>query len=614
MRKLTALYTLLMLALLYIGLVIVNNEVFDSVRLDLTESKIFTLSSGSQQVIDGMDEPVTLYFFFSQEATKGMTALRNYAERVESLLREYEKASGGSIRLKVIDPEPFSEAEDKATQFGLTGATLGNNDEVVYFGLAATNMLDDQLTIGFFDPQKEQFLEYDISKVLHQLSDARQPVVALISDLPVAGGQNPMTARFDPPMVFYEQLTQLFDVRRVPSDADRLPEGTDVVMLAHPKQMSEALKYAIDQFAMKQGRVVAFVDPHYESDMLAMMGSQQPNGSDTSLLRDWGIDIAADTILLDGAMGLDIRGPKGEVIKHPGILGLSTQQLSRSDVITANLDTINLASTGTLALLPSSTLDITPLIQSSAQGYLYDAQDYIAQAGTTALKRGLTGTPLQYTIAGHITGTTISAFGQAIAGADPATFKATTDNLNVLVVADADMLADRFWVQQSQFFGETLHTPFANNGDFITNIVENLSGSNALISIRSRGQSARPFTRVATLQNKAQKRFREHELQLQDELASTEEQLAQLKNHQGQGGTIVITDEQQRTIDRYVEKRLKIRRELRDVRYELDRDIDQLGNWLKFVNIAAAPLVLVLMLYLLALALRLRPGKAYTKE
>ncbi|WP_218352640.1 GldG family protein [Alteromonas lipotrueiana] len=613
MRKITTLFTLLLVALLFIALVMINHKVLDHVRLDLTESKIYTLSKGSREVIDDIDEPVTLHFFFSDDATKGMTSLRNYAARVESVLREYEKAANGKIRLNIVDPEPFSEEEDRATQFGLTGATLNGAHETVYFGLAATNMLDDQFAIRFFDPQKESFLEYELSKLLHQLSKVDKPVVALVSDLPVAGGQNPMSAQFDRSMVFYEQLTQLFNVVRVPAAAESLPANTSVVMLAHPKQMSESLKYAVDQFAMKRGRVIAFVDPHYESDMLAIMGNADANSSDTSLLRAWGIEVNGDEVLLDSTLGLDIRSEQGDITQHPGFIGLGHEQMNSEDVITANLESINLASAGTVSLLPSSTLDITPLLQSSAQGYLYNASNYATQAGSSALKPETGSIAKKYTVAGHVSGTTISAFSKAINTASESDFKATTDHLNVLVVADADMLTDRFWVQQSPFFGDVVFTPFANNGDFVINAIENLAGGNALISIRGRGQSSRPFTRVEALQNTAQQRFTEHEQKLQDELAVTEAKLAQLQSQQGRSSSVMYTDEQQSTVDQFVEKRVAIRKQLREVRYELDRDIDQLGGWIKFINIALAPLVLIFFLYLLACALRLRPGKAYLK-
>ena len=614
MRKITAIYTFILLMVLFVGLVIINDVLFDSTRIDLTEQKVFTLSDGSHQIIDEIKEPVTLHFFFSEDATKGMTALRNYADRVKSLLREYEKAANGKIRLRIIDPEPFSEAEDKAARFGLTGATLGNNNDTVYFGLAGTNTLDDQITIGFFDPQKANFLEYDISKMLHQLSIGSSPKLALITGLPVQGGQNPVTGQNESSMVFYEQLSQLFDVHLISPEDTQLPEDTAVVMLAHPPRMSEALKYAIDQYAMAQGQVIAFVDPHYESDMLSLMGNQQANRSDMSLLKSWGVDIPPDTIVLDGTLGLEVQSASGGVVKHPGYMGLGSEQLHDDDVITANLDSVNIASAGEITLLPSSTLDMEVLMQTSDDGFVTETEYYLSHPDPQDLQQKLGPNGQVKIVAAHVTGTTISAFGQPPEGADRTQFKATTDKLNLLVISDADMLADRFWVQQNQFFGQTLYSPFANNGDFVVNAAENLAGSNALINVRSRGQFARPFSRVESLERRAQKQYREHEQKLRDELAQTESQLARLQNQQGQGTSLVLTDEQQRTIDAFVEKRVAIRKQLRDVQYELRSDIDKLGNWLKFVNIAAAPLVLVMTLYLLTLVLRRRAGSRFNRN
>lgn len=614
MNKSTAYITLALLTILLAALVIVNNQLLDRWRVDVTEQQIYTLSAGSKAVISELEEPVTLHFFFSDDATKGMTALRNYADRVESLLREYVQASDGKVRLRVIDPEPFSAAEDKAAQFGLTGASLGNNNQTVYFGLAGTNTLDDQLAIGFFDPQKEQFLEYDISKLLYQLSIAQQPKLALVTQLPVRGGQNPVSGQYEPPMVFFEQLSQLFDVHVVPADATELPQGTDIVMLAHPPTLQDPLKYAIDQFAMAQGQVLVFADPHYESDMLSLLGNPQANRSDLSLLESWGIDIDPANVVLDGTLGLEVQSANGQVVRHPAMLGLSPEQLDRDDVITANLESINLASAGHISLMASSTLDMTPILTSSEDSFLHPTDAYLDTPDPSVLQQALGEQGRQFTLAAHISGTTISAFGEALPGPHDRPFKATTEQLNVLVVADADLLADRFWVQQTAFFGQTMYTPFANNGDFVTNAAENLAGSNALISIRSRGQSSRPFSRVERLQQAAQKKFRSHEQQLQDELAQTEAQLAQLQSQQGQGPTLVLTEAQQQAIDAFVEKRVAIRKQLRDVQYELESDIDKLGNWLKFINIAAAPLVLVMSLYLLSVVLRQRAGRRFTKE
>ncbi|MCU7555702.1 GldG family protein [Alteromonas sp. ASW11-19] len=613
MKKLSVFFSLALLIILFVALVVVNNQVLSQFRADLTENDVYSLSEGSKAVLDELEEPVTLYFFFSDTASKGMTGLRNYANRVQSLLEEYEQASGGKVKLNIVDPEPFSEAEDQATQFGLTGAAIGSVGDSVYFGLAGTNTLDDQFTIGFFDPQKEQFLEYEISKLIYQLSDPDPVTLALVTSLPVSGGQNPMTGQYRQPMVIYEQLSQLFNVEVVTEDAQSLPADTDVVMLAHPTGLSESLKYAIDQFVMNDGRVLAFVDPHYESDPLAAMGAMQANASDSSLLRAWGIKLVENKVVLDEQLGLEIRAQAGGIVRHPGILGLSEASLNREDVTTANLEVINGASFGTLTLSDSSELQEEVLMTTSANALLLDAQTYAQTPDPASLLLGQTDERTRLPLAARYTGKLSSAFDAAPADTDEALIP-TTDNANIIVVADVDTLVEQFWVQQSSFFGQTLYTPFANNGDFVTNATENLAGSNSLISVRSRGTFARPFTRVQAIEMQAEARFREQEEKLQKQLADTEQQLAQLQSQQSQGGALVLTDEQQSAIDDFMQQRLEIRKALRDVRYQLERDIDALGNWLKLINIAAAPLALVFLLFVLAWLLRRRAPASMKEE
>ncbi len=612
MNRISAIISLTLLSFLFVGLVIVNNQLLGRFRVDLTENQVYSLSEGSKAVLNEINEPITLYFFFSDTTSKGMTSLRNYADRVESLLKEFAQSAKDKVVLKVIDPEPFSEAEDQASKFGLTAANVGTIGESVYFGLAGTNAFDDQFTINFFDPQKEQFLEYDIAKLIYQLSDPEPVKLALVTDLPVSGGQNPMTGEYTASMVFYEQLSQLYDVEVISSNASSIPENTDVIMLAHAKNLSEPLAYAIDQFAMNNGRVIAFVDPHYESDPMAMMGAMEPNRSSTELLNNWGVDVSRD-IILDAKIGLDIRSPTGGIVKHPGILGLTADNLDREDVTTANLEVINGASFGAISLSESTGLSLQPLIQTSSHAGAVEAKSYSQQSAPEALQRNLDQSSQTYTLGGKVTGKTTSAFSEPPQGSEQK-HVSNTNGMKLIVVADADLLADRYWVQQSNFFGQPVYTPFANNGDFVTNLVENIAGSNALISIRSRGSFVRPFTTVNELELKAEKRFREQEERLQQQLQQTEDRLAQLQAQQEQAGTLVMTEEQQTAIDEFVEQRVEIRKKLREVRYQLERDIDALGNFLKFVNTAAAPVVLVCLLYLAARLLRRRAGKRWEEE
>lgn len=608
MNKFSTSLILILLAVLFFALTILNNQLLSPVRLDLTENKVYSLSSGSKQIVESIDEPINFYFFYSDKSSKGMTTLRNYASRVESMLREYANAAPGKIKLNVIDPEPFSEAEDQANQFGLTAATLGNLGDSIYLGLAATNALDDQEVIAFFDPQKEKFLEYEISKLIHTLSKPASVNVTLISDLPLSGGQNPMTGQFDPAWTFLSQLEQLYSVEKIANNADALPEQTDVLILVHPKALNESLMYAIDQYVMKGGKLLAFVDPNNESDPMAMMagmGAMGPNSSNLQqLFSAWGLSFNSDEVLLDAELGLDIRTADGGVSRHFGFVGVGAQQLDRDDVTTASLEIINGASFGVFGRTEDSQLEWLPLMTSSDNTDLMAVAPYSMNRDPQSLAREFSSENSRHILAARISGAANSAFETAPEGAAQQDFVSYTTQLNAIVVGDTDMLADRFWVQQANFFGQTVYTPFANNGDFVTNAVENLAGSDALISIRSRGTFARPFTTVDALTVEAERKFREQEQILQQQLDETEAQLAQLQSQQTEGAALVLSAEQQQAIDDFVDKKVEIRKELRDVRHQLDKDIEKLGNWLKFTNIAVAPFALMLLLMLLARLLR----------
>jgi ABC-type uncharacterized transport system involved in gliding motility auxiliary subunit len=614
-HKLTSSVNLFLILVVFIALVFVNNQLLSSARLDLTENQVYSLSQGSKQVLKEIDEPINLYFFFSDKASKNMTSLRNYAIRVESLLTEYETFANGKLKLQVIDPQAFSEQEDQADQFGLTAANIGVAGEAIYMGLAATNALDEQKVIAFFDPQKESFLEYEISKLIYQLSEPEPINVTLITDLAVKGGQNPMTGQFDPPWTFLTQLEQLYKVVQLGSEVTNVPDDTDVLLLVQPKEYSDALLFAIDQYALSGGKILAFLDAHNESDQLAMMAGPMPSGNSSNLprlLSAWGVKFDSDNVLLDAMAGLDIRTQNGGVTRHFGFVGFTTDQLDREDVLTSNLEVINGASFGVFNQIKDSKTTWLPLVHSTKNSDLISTGTYAMTEDPEELAKAYQSDNQAYVLATRLSGQAKSAFEQVPEGVEQTEIVTSTDNINVVLVGDTDMLADRFWVQQSNFFGQTISTPFANNGDFITNAVENLGGSDALISIRSRGIFSRSFSRVDELTVIAEQKFRDQEQLLQQQLEETEQQLLQLQNQQVEGGALVISPQQQLAIDEFMQKKVTIRKSLRDVRHQLDKDIESLGNWLKLVNIALAPFILIVLLVLLRGIFRIKPRSTLT--
>lgn len=597
-----------LLSAVFLGAMIVNNTYFQNINIDLTKEKIYSLSKGSQQIAANVNEPITLYLFFSENNSSGMTVIRDYKARVESLLKEYQRLSKGKINLEVIDPEPFSEAEDRAASFGLSAAPTGVGQDTIYFGLAGTNSLDDAVVIGFFDPQKEAFLEYDISTLVYQLNDPEPVHLTIVSDLQVAGGENPLNGQVTPAYALYQQLEDIFAVTLMSSSDAGLPDSTQVLLLWHPQNINESLLLSIDQFLMGGGNALALLDAHYESDPLALNGAQGANSSSLELLTTYGIQFDSSQVVLDAMTGLEVRNPQGGTTRHLGYLGLTSSQINSNDITTGDLDSINGASFGTVSLTVGGTLSQTVLLSTSVNSSLMLASDYMATQNPALLANEFTSGNKMLTLAARYSGVAPSHFAAQDSdveeGAD--TLLKQTNNLNLVVIADADIATDRFWVQQSNFFGQTVSTPFADNGDFIINTLENLSGSENLIGIRSRGTFARPFIKVQEIQVVAEEKFREQEKRLQSQLEQTETQLSQL---QTQGDSLALSPEQEAAIEAFTEQRVAIRKSLRDVQFQLQKDIDELGNILKLINIVGAPLALVIILLLTAILFKKRAPK-----
>ena len=595
----------ILLAVVFVALVMLNNSLLNKARFDLTENQIYSLSPGSKKIVEQLDEPVNLYFFFSDRASVGMTSLRNYANRVYSLLEEYANASDGKLRLKRIDPEPFSEAEDQANGFGLTAASVGVAGDAIYFGLAGRNDVDDEQIIAFFDPSQEQLLEYQISKLIYQLAVSQEVNATVITDLPVNGGQDPLSGRYQTRWAIFDQLEQLYEVEVLDSSAVSIPEQTDVLVLVHPQNYSEVLNLAVDQYVMAGGKALIFVDPLAESDTMGVMAGSSVSNLD-ALLSVWGIEFNPGQVLLDAKNGLEIRTQTG-VERHLGYVGVDAQGISENDVVTSGLEVINGASFGALSKAKNAKFHFSPLLQSSQYADLVDSGSYMASQQLDEIARLHAGNHHQYVLAARISGVLNSAYETIPEGVDwPHPLRAKNAAANLIVVADTDLLTDRFWGSQSQFFGQTLFTPFANNGDFVINAVENLAGSDALISVRSRGTYARPFEVVDELAVEAEQAFRDTEQSLQQQLRETEQALNELQAQWDASGNVLLTAEQQQTIDAYLQQKIEIRKALREVRHQLDKDIEQLGITLKVVNIVVAPLVLGMLLWLIMSLVRPR--------
>ena len=598
-----ALSSLVILVVGFLLFTLLNNLMFGGMRLDLTENGLYTLSDGTEEIISEIDEPINLYFFFSAKAAEDLTALRTYAHRVRELLEEYKLSGGAKINLKIIDPEPFSEAEDRAASFGLQGVPVNQSGDELYFGLAGTNALDGRAVIPFFQPDKEEFLEYDITKLIHNLATVEKSAVAVYSGLEIGGGIDPRTFQPLPAWAFMTRLEELFAVKVLDDlSLDEL-ESVDLLIVIHPKALDESGLFAIDQHVMSGGKLIAFVDPLAEATTPAAQGAASSNLN--RLTSAWGVKLREDEILGDAQAALTVGGADGAPVRHLGIPGFTERNLSRDDVVTASLENINMATAGILDIDMVKGVEARPLIVSSEFASPLPSLQFQFLSDPGELQKGFTPSGETYVTAVRVSGSAKTAFPEGIEGFE-GELKVATETLQAVIVADTDLLSDRLWVQVQDFFGQRIVSAFADNGGFITNLVDNLSGSSALIDVRSRGRFSRPFVVVQNLRRQAEEKYLRSAEDLQVRLAETEQKLSELQSSRVEDGLLTLTPEQEEALGRFQGEKLKIRKQLRNVRHQLDRDMETLGGMLKLLNILLMPFVLVTIL---VVARRFRPGR-----
>lgn len=588
---------LLLIALAFVVFNSFSSLTLTGARLDLTEQKLFTISDGTREILAGLDEPVNLYFFYSNKAAKDLVALRNYASRVEELLRAYERAADGKIKLNVVDPEPFSEAEDKAASFGLQGVPLNATGDTLYFGLAGTNALDDVQTIPFFPLDQEEFLEYQLSQLIQGLAKPQKPAVGLLSSLPINGGYDMMQRQPTQPWMVLEEMRQLFEIKSLKAGLDKIPDDIGVLLLVHPKQLPEATLYAIDQFVLRGGKLLVFVDPFAEGEQTNDFTDAMSNNKASDLaplFKAWGVQYDPMQVLGDARYAMSVTVAQGQQpVRHVGWVNLDSDSLDHDDVVSAGLDNLAFATSGMLAPSEGAGTTFTPLVQSSDMAMPFASNRFAMLRNPEELYREMEPTGERYTLAARVTGPAKSAYPEGIEGQQDGLKEAS--NINLIVVADTDVLADRMWVQVQDFFGQRIPQPFASNANFVINALDNLSGSEALISVRSRGRFSRPFTVVEALQRQAEVRLQDKEQVLQQRLTETEQKLASLQQSDDPSKVFELTPEQQATVQQFLNEKIRLRKELREVRYQLNAEIEQLAGQLKFINIGLVPLLLTLL-------------------
>lgn len=617
LRRRTVLFSgLIALVAIYCSVALLTSRWLAPERFDLTQDRLYTLSPGTRQIVDSVDRPLWLTLYFSQHATKDMPTLRSYDQRVAEMLQEIVARSHGRIRLQIADPVPYSDDEASAEGNGLTPLNGGSNGERIFFGLVGTTRAptneaaqdtladfpqqtrekrsDRTLAVPFFDPNRETFLEYDVAKLLYQLSQQEKPRIGVITELPVMGSP----AKGTQPWAAMRQLQQLFDVEMIDTDKlKHIDKNIQVLLLIHPKNLPSDVQYALDQYVLGGGHLVVFVDPFSESDPAPLIDdvTSATNNHSSNLPRlfgDWGVSFNQDQIVLDRARALQIE-LAGANLAHPAMLGLSASELNRDDVITASLQRVNVSTTGHFDLQPDATARLIPLMQSSSDAEVVPTQRVIeASTNPSSLLDGYQPQNQNYVIAARLRGTFTSAFPEF--AKRPGHLSTSAPNAEVILVADTDLLTDRLWVETQSFLGQPMLSAFANNGDFINNTVDNLTGSSALLSIRGRSTSQRPFTRVQALRRAADRKFLQKEKELESELADTKRRLEELQPAKGTRDSSTSA-EQKQEIEQFLQRQLAISKELRDVQHQLNAEIDALGTRLKVINIVMLPALITVV-------------------
>lgn len=590
-------------------------------RFDLTQERLYTLSPGTKAILAKLDTPVEIRFYCTQDSKDMPVPLKTYAQRVEDLLAEYKKAAKGNLEIKKLDPKPDSDAEDSANLDGVQGQMV-NLNEKIFLGIAISQ-LDSKVSIPFLSPDREKLLEYDISRAVSRVTTSAKPVVGVMSPLPVFGEIDPMAMRMgqmqrQDPWVFVSELKGDFDLKQLEMTADEIPADIKVLVLVHPKGISDKVLYAIDQFVLRGGKLVAFLDPLSMVDsrsnpqMNPMQAAAQGGSSLDKLTKAWGIEFDQNKVVADMNFVTRInRGGRAE--SAPAVLSLTRAGLNADDVVTSQIDNLLIPFAGAFAGTPTEGLKKTVLVKTSATSQLVER--FMAEFSGEQVGKDFVASGKEHALAIRLTGKFKTAFTdgkpkdatpekgaedkkegekkEENAAKGGSLKESATDGV-VVLVGDADFLYDQFCVQIQEFFGQKIISPRNGNLSFVQNIVDQLAGDSNLISVRSRATLNRPFTVVRQMQAQADERFRNKIKDLEKGLSDTQARLNELQKSKESGQRFIMSPEQQVEIQKFRKQEAEAKRELKEVRKNLRREIDSLENRLKWGNIAGMPLLVTL--------------------
>ena len=596
-----------------------------NLRADLTKGDVYTLSPGTRAVLAKLEAPVKLRLYYSQGSEAVPVGLKTFAKRVEDLLNEYRAAGRGKVVLEKFNPEPDSDAEDSAQLDGIEGQ-LTNTGEKFYLGLSIA-FLDQKAAIPVLTPDRERLLEYDITRGIAQVGETKKPVVGVMSALPVLGRSLDPIRKQQPAeaWVLIQELKKIFDVKEVKLDAARIDDDIKVLLVIHPRNLPEETEYAIDQFVLRGGKLIAFVDPYAYFDQQPDFqnpfgGSQAGQSTFYNLFKAWGIDVDMGKVIADLTYASG-SGPR----LLPTLLALNTQALNQDDVVTSQVGTLLYAFGGAFKGKPAEGLTQTVLAHSSKNAMPVDL--IIATLSGEPSTRGFQPTNEEMPLAIRLTGKFYTAFpdgkpkpfmppradrkkGQddkkkAEDKAEPH-LKVSTEENSVVLVADVDLLSDGAAVEIQEVFGQRVAVPRNGNLALALGLVEQFSGDSALISLRSRASFSKPLTVIREMEAQAQQQYLGKIKELEDSLNQTQENLQKLQKSKAGVTSSILTPEQQAELDNFRKKAAEARLALKELRKNLRVETDALEFWTKVLNIGLVPLLVALAGLALAIARRRR--------
>lgn len=581
-------------------------------RADMTEEKLYTLSDGTRAILKKLDTPVQIRFYCTQ-GKEMPVEFKTYAERVEDLLNEYQKVAGKNLEIKKFNPEPDSDAEDSANLAGVEGQQISLSGDKIYMGIAVS-MLDSNVALPFLDPRRERLLEYDLTRAIANVTTTEKQVIGVMSGLPIFGAMDPMMMRMgqprQDPWLFINELKRDFTVKEIQMAADQIDADVKILVVLHPKQITDKAQYAIDQFVMRGGKLIAFLDPLSIVESQSMPQQQRfqqaaQGGSNLEkLTKAWGVSFDSSKVIADMVFKTQMGGRGQQPQTLPAVLSLTPQGINTNDVVTSQLDNVLMLFAGTFSGTPASGLTQTVLLHTTKDSQPIDRfmAEFSGEQATKDFKASGTEQPLAIRLVGKFK----TAFPEGAPAAPPAEgekkdeakpaegLKESAAETAVILVGDSDLLYDHYAAQIQNFMGQKMAFPMNGNLSLMQNMVEQLSGDSNLIAVRSRATQRRPFTKVREMQNAAEERFRGTIRDLEKQVQDAQTKLSELQRNKEAGQRFIISPEQQAEIEKVRKVQAEANKKLKQERKNLRRDIDSLENTLKWTNILGMP-VLVAM-------------------